>query len=212
MVLTIGDIMIPLSLMAVILPLAVYFLIVGLLNSRSRPQVLTGGEDSLLLAGAMSALFWPAVVVNFGVPVLAAILAGGVALAGVCLALHRPRSWVIYNLPADQVEHLLGPLLTALGASRGSHAGEWHFASGASVILDRFPLFRNVSIRFRGEDESLRKRLEAAILTAMTTARTDTTPLAMMLLLLAVVMLACPLMIIAPQADEIARHIAELFQ
>jgi hypothetical protein len=212
MVLTIGNIMIPVSLMAVFLPLAVYFLILGLLNSRSRPQVLTGAEDGLILIGAMSALFWPTVVVNFGIPILAAVLAGSVVIAGLAMVWHRPRTWVIYNLPETQVERLWNSLLESLGATPGQRTGEWELADGATVTLDRFPLFRNVSIRLRGADEALRSRLEKAILARMTTTTTDTSPAAMMLLLLAVIMLAWPLMVMAPQADEIARRIAELFQ
>jgi hypothetical protein len=212
MVLTIGNIMIPVSLMAVLLPLAVYFLILGLLNSRSRPQVLTGAEDGLILIGAMSALFWPTIVVNFGIPLLAAVLAGSIVIAGVIMRWLCPRTWVIYNLPENQVERLWDSLMDAVGASPTQCDGEWELPDGAIVTLDRFPLFRNVSIHLRGGDETVRRQLGRTILDRMAATTTDTAPAAMMLLLLAVIMLAWPLMAMAPQADEIARRLAEFFQ
>ncbi|MGB2822184.1 MAG: hypothetical protein WBF17_14465, partial [Phycisphaerae bacterium] len=51
------DLGVSLRIATVVVPVALYFLVLGLLNSRPRPQLLRGRRDFALLIVALSPLF-----------------------------------------------------------------------------------------------------------------------------------------------------------
>jgi len=107
-----------LRLTAIVLPVALYFLVLGLLNSRKHPQLLTSRQDFALLMTTMSPLVLVPVLGllhgGWGVG-LAAVLLGGLGV----LLLTDPRGgpWVIYNLSSDQAFDVTQRCLTRLGVT-----------------------------------------------------------------------------------------------
>lgn len=202
----IGHLAISLRVAMVVVPVALYFLILGLLNSRHCPQLLRGRRDFALLLVALSPLFvLPLLAWSGGSPV--ALVAVAVA-AGAALTLLAPpgASWVIYNIEAAEAAHAVeralrdaGIAFERLGCSFG--LGE----TGAAIELSAFPLLRNVSIRLTGTRADVRGRFEAALAARLRHVPAETTPMTMALLLVAAAMLVAPLVMVAPRAGEIVR-------
>ena len=64
----------------VVVPVAVYFLVLGLLNSRPHPQLLSGRLDFALLTAAISPLFAVPVLRYFGISLLSVATAVALGL------------------------------------------------------------------------------------------------------------------------------------
>ena len=194
-------------------PVALYFLILGLLNSRRHPQLLTGRRDAALLVAVLGPLFVLPVVSWAGaswwtLASVAAVLGAGAFLLG-----GRRASWVIYNLTVDQACGAVGQALEAMGMEFRREAGTFHLAGGdAAVRIDSFPLLRNVSVHVRGCDDRFARRFERALLGRLTAIRAETTPMALALLLVATAMLVVPLALVARQAGQIVRTLTDLLQ
>ena len=197
----------------VAVPVAVYFLILGLLNSRAHPQLLTARRDFALLVGALSPLFLLPLfpyVLTFAAGLLVTL----VLLAGVCVLVPRRRSWVIYNLLPSQGSLIVEPTLRDMHL-RITPRGRVGFdlpEQHATVEVSAFPLLRNVSIRLRGEGDlsTLTKRFERKLGEELASVRTEPSPMAVGLLLVGTAMLVAPLAMVAHRADEIVRILTDL--
>jgi len=196
---------------AIVVPVAMYFLILGLLNSRRHPQLLTGRRDFALLFGALSPLFLVPAVSYLGASPLGTLIVIAAVAAGVALVLPRRHAWVIYNLPAEGAVDTIGAALreanlnpTATG--RGFRLRE----DNAFLEITAFPLLNNVSLRLRTADESLAQRVEASLANRLAETRTDTSPMAVSLLLVATAMIVAPLAMVAPRVPEIVRLLTGL--
>jgi len=200
-----------LHLAAIVVPVALYFLILGLLNSRRHPQLLTGRRDFALLFGALSPLFVVPAVSYMGASPLGTLIVIAAIAAGVALVLPRRHAWVIYNLPADRavetIEAALGEAnLYPVATQRGFKLQE----NNAFLEIAAFPLLNNVSLRLRDGDVSLARQVEASLASQLARTTTDTSPMAMSLLLVATVMLVAPLAMVAPRVPEIVRLLTGL--
>ena len=196
---------ISLRVATVVVPVALYFLILGLLNSRPRPQLLRGRHDFAMLLVALCPLFV--------LPVLSwsggswAALAAVAAAVGAGLVLLSPpaASWVVYNiLPCEAAEAVRQALRLANVEFRPGDGG-FDLGDGSAVRLSSFPLLRNVSVRLTGADPDVSRRFERALAERLGTVAAETTPMAMALLLVATAMLVAPLAMAAPRAAEIVR-------
>ena len=204
--------MIPEPFITVVMAVAVYFLILGLLNSRKTPQLLTGPEDSLLLIGSVCLLIVPALIGRLSATGLLAAL--GLAVGGAVgyLVLSRPRVWVVYNLRAAHADTLVQDVLSTMGRSFVRDRRQFILSEGARVEVNCFALLRSVSIRLHGGDEQLRRQFGRLLTKATTTMSAETSPGAMALLLVAMAMLIAPLTFAAHRAGEIVRLISDLLQ
>ncbi|MGA2266509.1 MAG: hypothetical protein ABSH10_08790 [Phycisphaerae bacterium] len=160
---SIADIAISTRVATLMGPVAVYFLVLGLLNTRRRPQMLTGRTDFALLIAALSPLvFLPVLRFLGGSPLIA--LAIAVLLAGMVLALSPSRSWVVYNISAyaaaDAVAAALGKLGVDFARSAEGFVVE---AEGITITVGGFPLLRNATIRLRGADRRFTRAFQAAL-------------------------------------------------
>jgi len=197
----------------VVLPVAVYFLLLGLLNSRPRPQLLAARTDFLLLNGA----FFPA----FCVPVVGALAASAWALplvlgavVGLMALLAPPRGggWVIYNITLPQTLRALERALRA--------TGEPFRREGRQLVLTRRdarfhltapPLLRNVSVWSEGPDRRLiAELLEPALRRELGRLQAQPNPAALTFLLIATAMLVAPLGLFADRMPEMVRLITAL--
>jgi hypothetical protein len=195
-------------IVTVVVPVALYFLLLGLLNSRRRPQLLTGRQDFVLLVAALGPLFALPAVEVWGLPALVA--AAAAAAAAVVLLAPRGASWVIYNLPAARARDAVAEALDRAQLPARPVADGFDLAAGPRVRLRRFSLLRNVSIRLTGAGREAAGRFEAALADVLGGVRVETSPMAVSLLLVATAMLVAPLALVAHRAGELVRLLTHL--
>ena len=195
----------------VVAPVALYFLILGLLNSRRHPQLLTGRRDFALLIIALTPLFALPALYYAGVSFPVVALSAMVVAGGVALLAPRGRSWVIYNMSIGEARRTLTDALGALGLPvRTEGAGLKIEGSDARVVVGGFPLLRNVSVRLVGGDEKLARRIERELARRLAAVSAETSPTAVALLLVATAMLIGPLTLVADRVPEMVRIITDL--
>lgn len=195
---------------AVVAPVAVYFLILGLLNSRRRPQLLSGRLDFALLIVALGPLFVLPVLRCWGLSVPVVLSAAG-AVAAVAMLVPRSNTWVIYNLRAADARDAVERALRSIAADfRADDTGFAIGDRGGRLRIGEFPLLRNVTIRLDADDDRLGARFESALERALADYRTETSPMAVSLLLVATAMLVAPLALVAHRVPEIVRLLTNL--
>jgi hypothetical protein len=202
---------------AVVVPVAMYFFILGFLNTRRTPQLLTARLDFSLLLAALGPLFVLPLIqwARPSAPTTALAMAACVAGAVVWLGWQR-RGWVIYNLDADVARDLLAD---ALGETCDDvRAAEDGFVvrldeTRGSVRLDPFPLLRNVSITLAGGSDALAASLEKALHDRLGLRRAEPAPMAVVMLMIAAAMAVAPLALVAHEGVPVlVRLLNDLLQ
>lgn len=196
---------------AVVVPVSLYFLVLGLLNTRHRPQLLRARRDFAMLIVALSPLLVCPLLTWMGHSLAALAVAAAVAVAAM-LALRPPRaSWVVYNITPAEAFDAVARSLERGGLSFERDQGDRIFRlPHGSVELSSFPLLRNVSIRMTGCDDRAVELFERALAGRIELLSAQTTPMAMALLLVATAMLVAPLVMVAPKAVEIVRILTDM--
>ncbi|MCL2701835.1 MAG: hypothetical protein FWE88_09130 [Phycisphaerae bacterium] len=208
-------------LAAIVLPVALYFLVLGLLNSRRHPHMLTSRQDFVLLMATLSPLLLvPAMGMLHGpwaVAVAAAVLGG---LGTLLLTDHRDGQWVIYNLPQEDAFDVMERCLARLGAKTKTVANGLEFfdksanahTDGTCMRLEirPFPMLRNVSLRLRNADPHFTRRFRDELSRQLAAMEAPTTPMAMGLLIVATAMMMAPLAMIVQKAPELVRLLTDL--
>ncbi|MFW6061758.1 MAG: hypothetical protein ACOC93_03015 [Planctomycetota bacterium] len=200
------------QLATVVVPVAVYFLTLGLLNSRAHPQLLTGRQDFALLNLAICPVLLIPLMQYVHVAAVPAVLAG---LGGVILVVHLfgggPRSWVIYNLPLPEARRAVARALQQMDASAQADRGGYRLpAEDAYVQVGGFPLLRNASVRIVGGDPGLCRRFEQHLARTLDTVPAETHPTVVALLLVATAMLVAPVTLVAHRMPEMVRLLTDL--
>jgi len=195
----------------VVTPVAVYFLILGLLNSRRHPQLLTGRQDFTLLIAAMSPLVVMPVLQYFGPSARALATAAGATAAAVLLLAPRGATWVIYNISLADARDAVAESLRDMGVRAVPADGRFILPDhAASVQVGGLSLLRNVSVRLRGGAKALARDFDGAISRRLSGSPAETSPMAAAFLLVATAMLVAPLALAAQRAPEIVRIITDL--
>jgi hypothetical protein len=195
-----------------VVPVAVYFLVLGLLNSRRHPQMLSARLDFGLLWTAMSPLFVVPALHVVGVSVASVLLAAIAIAAGAVSLAPRGHRWVVYNATPSQAHDAVAWALQAIHPGVRRVGGTLTAPDGEFVVeVTEFPILRNVSICFRGP-EDLSKRFAEALGGTLTGMSAETAPSTVALLLVATGMLVAPLAMMANQAGQIARLLTGLLQ
>ncbi|RPI59765.1 MAG: hypothetical protein EHM48_08370, partial [Planctomycetaceae bacterium] len=110
-------------LTTVVAPVGIYFLVLGLLNSRRHPQLLSGRQDFSLLFISLSLLFLLPLASYVGLSMTGAVLLA-LALAAVVFFLSpQDRMWVIYNLPRMEARSAIARSLRAMNVDFADDAG-----------------------------------------------------------------------------------------
>jgi len=212
MVLGVEQLSITIRIATVVVPVAVYFLILGLLNSRRHPQLLSGRQDFAVLLVAMSPLVVLPVLSIVGPSLPAVLCIVGALAAGIFLLAPRTGNWVIYNIPADGALRAVEQALRSLGMK--AHQQQDGLIripqEDATIQIGGFRLLRNVSIRLRGGSDGLADRFDKALASVLGGVRAETSPTAVALLLVATAMLVAPLALMARHAPEIVRLLTDL--
>jgi hypothetical protein len=211
-----------LRLTAIVLPVALYFLVLGLLNSRRHPQLLTSRQDFVLLMTILSPLVLvPALgmLEGFWGVGVAAMLLGGLGL--LLLTDHRGGQWVVYNLPPDQAVGVMERCLarlnttatrteTGLEFTESSDANHGDAPSRVTLEIRPFPLLRNVSLRLRNASPHLTRRFRDELSRHLVAMETPTTTMAMALLITATTMMIAPLTLVVQKAPELVRLLTDV--
>ena len=200
-----GHLGISLRVATVMVPIAMYFLILGLLNSRSRPQLLRGRHDFAMLLVALCPLFVLPVLSWSGGSWAALAAVGAAVGAGLALLSPPAPSWVIYNILPDDAAEAIRQALRLADIEFHPGQGQFELGDGSAVRWSSFPLLRNVSVHLTGADPAVSRCFEAALAKRLGIISAETTPMAMALLLVATAMLVAPLALVAPRAGEIVR-------
>jgi hypothetical protein len=155
-------------------PLAVYLLLLGVVNYGRRPLIVSGGRDTAALGIALSgfvligplALLMPmAAASRFGIWIWP--LLGGLYILAITLVVlvGRPRL-VIYNMTAERLRPILADLVTHLD-SQARWAGDtlWLPQLGVHLHIESFPAMHNVSLIAIKAEQPLEgwQRLERAL-------------------------------------------------
>lgn len=196
----------------VIVPVAGYFFIIGLLNTRRRPQILTGRLDFSLLMLALCPGFVLPVLELFGLTLPSATAVMVVIAAGVWLLGPAGRSWVVYNLSPVQADRVLRRAMDALGwrysvTSDGYKVEE----QGVNLRVSGFWVLRNVSVHLSGGSDGLCSDFARELGAAMARTSARTQAMAMAMLLVSIGMLVAPLAMVAHRVPEIVRLLADFW-
>jgi len=194
-----------------VVPVGMYFLILGLLNSRRRPQLLTGRRDFVLLIAALGPLFILPVLVCFAAPPGPVLLGVALLCAAIWALAPRGRTWVLYNIPQAEASRSVERALTAMELEFRSRENGFDLVGrDAAIEVCCFSLLRNVSIRLRGGGDCLARRFERELSRAVSDVRVETGPMVVAMLLVSAAMLVVPLTLVAHRAGEIVRLLTDL--
>jgi hypothetical protein len=200
-----------LQLAAVVVPISLYFLVLGILNSRPNPQLLRGRRDFSLLMAALAPLVLVPLLRYLG-PVPLTLLAVVVAAAAaIVLLAPRGEQWVIYNLPAEQARQAVERALELAGVEYRGRREEISLPRvGGRLKISPFPLLKNVSIHLEDCPRGFARRFEPALQEVLSAHVAHTSRTAVTLLLVSAVMLAAPLTLLAHRVPEVVRLITHL--
>lgn len=138
-----------------LLPLALYLLVVGTVNSRRRPLLTTGTYDLTALAFGLSGLVlvgplqWILKSLQWMlIAPTAPILLIGIFVSGTAvLILSQPRRLVIYNFSVESLRETLWEMLKAVDPEAKIAGSRVMLPClGLEIRIEAFPAFRNVSI------------------------------------------------------------------
>ena len=198
----------------VVVPVAGYFLILGLLNSRRRPQLLTGREDFSRLMLALCLGFVLPILERAGLSPAAAVGVTAALVTAIWLLGPERCSWVVYNLPPGQADRVVRSVLAGMGWRSVRTDGGYRVEEpDITIRVSGFRMLRNVSVRLAGPGASKFARWfgdELARVLARTHARAH--PMGVAMLLVATAMMVAPLALIAHRAPEFVRLLVDLWQ
>ena len=140
-------------------PVAIYLLLLGVINLARRPLVVSGGRDAaalglavsgLVFVGPMALLFPESVAAHFGPAGTKYLWLTFIGLLAICLIMVllilRPRL-IIYNISVDQLRPILAEVVERMDPE-ARWAGDCLFLPGLGVQLhlESFGWMRNVSL------------------------------------------------------------------
>ncbi len=202
------DISIAVQVALVAVPVATYFLVLGLLNSRAHPQLLSGGLDFAMLILALAPLVGAPALMYFGGSIYS--LVAIVSIGAVIIAVLAPRkTWVIYNLSGQQGPEIVYDALRDLGIKCTIERGVIDIPSRGKVYVSSFSPLRNVTVRVKCDDD-LYAQLGHSLGARLAEITAQTSNMAMSLLLVATAMMVAPLSLVAHRVPEIVRIIGDL--
>jgi len=138
-----------LIMVANVAPIALYFLILGLVNSHSRPYLISSRSDFIALTIALApVLMWP--VPSFVQAGMVWPLIVGLLLAAVAFFLLLPRhdaGFVIYNISEARCMRIVGEAMRRLGLRGRWDGGTWcSEGDDIRVHLGKIAMLRNVTL------------------------------------------------------------------
>jgi hypothetical protein len=212
----------PLRLAIALVPLAAYALVLGLINLRRRPLVVSGGSDLCALGVALSGvmfigpveLFRPdAATIELGNYIWALLMALYLLLVLLVMLAARPRI-IIYNIRPDELHPVLAGTASRLDPDArwaGNHLSlpRW----GVQLHIDSIDLMRNVSLVSAGGRQSVEgwRRLTRELGSALATTRVKSNPRAVGFLIGSAALLWVSISQMLRHPIELAQAVGEVF-
>jgi len=196
----------------VMAPVAVYFLLLGLLNSRPRPQLLTARSDFILLNVAVLPIFCLPVLSFVGASAWTLPAAAGAILAVAAFLAPRAGQWVVYNISMPEALRAAERALRAMGLAY-RREGRALVCPDASLRLRlrAVTLLRNVSLSAEGDGAArCARQFHDHLAVELARVSAGTSPMAATFLLLATTLIVTPLGLFADRMPEIVRIITDL--
>jgi len=213
----------PLHVALAIGPMAVYLLVLGLLNLSRRPLVITGGRDLFALGIALSGfvvigpldLFMPlAAATHFGVWIWPLLLGLYVLILLLIVLISRPRL-VVYNVLPGEVRVILQRMIDRLNlphtwAGNSLSLPNW----GIELHMTTFLVMRNVSLSATGTRQSfqgwrwLRRELEMEL----SQVEVPPNPIGLTLLTFSLLMIGGLIMRLMQNPSAVTRSLIEMLR
>lgn len=204
---------ISIRLTTVMAPVAVYFLVLGLLNSRRHPQLLSGRFDFAILLAALCPLFVVPIMDYFAASAVSVVLSAAAAAALIALLAPRGNNWVIYNISQPQAKQVIEEILDSMGTPASQCPEGLRLDSRQAIRISGFALLRNVTVELKGANSEFSETFQSALNARLAGIRTDASPMAVTLLLVATAMLVVPLAMVAHRGmPELVRLLTDLLQ
>ncbi len=193
-------------------PAGVYFLILGFLNTRRCPQLLSGRRDFVILLTVMSPAFiLPVLYYAHWSPLFViAICTASAPVIG--LLVPRGYSWVIYNITPADTRDAIARTLRSLQLE-GSLDGQGGFRlpqNDVRIRIAGFSLLSNVSVHLDRADRQFAHRFAAELGSTLRSMRVEVNPMGTTMLLIAMAMLVAPLGMMTRRVPEIVRILTDL--
>lgn len=204
-----------LLLVAFVAPVAVYFLMLGLVNSHATPRLVSCRDDFVALTGVMipfliapvpalarAALWWVIV-----------LEAGLAAYAFFALLPGRHAGWVIYNIGSGRGRELVRRCVAELGWGGEWRSGSWSGASGRLHVTS-LSVLRNITVHVElhsPEAESQRLALRSLLEERLSRVQQLPSATGACMLLLGVGMLSVPIWIVGRHIEELVEAVVHLF-
>jgi hypothetical protein len=196
----------------VVVPVAIYFLLLGLLNSQRHPQLIAGRTDFILLIAAFAPTFLVPALSLLGASAWVIVALAAVLAVTALLAPPRKGNWVVYNITSAEVLRAAERALQAMGESFTRNGRR--IVLGNRDVMLRFsamPLLRNVSVAAAGDDaRTFQQDFESRLAGQLSDIPSPRSPMAVTFLLIATAMLVAPLGLMADRMPEMVRIITDL--
>lgn len=198
---------------AIIAPVGLYFFILGLINSRPTPQVVSSRTDFFVLVFLIGPVFVLPILTITG---LSLVLSGLViVLMGILLWVlsGSADSWVIYNTSETLAHDIISQVLEDMGLAYKRVYGEYRLTSpNVTVQVSSFAILRNVSVKITGANRDVVHEFESRMVGYYSSVRARTSMMAVTLMLLSMAMLSAPMLMIAHHAPQIAQIISDFWR
>ncbi len=212
----------PLRFAIAAVPLASYLLLLGLINSRRRPFLTSGGCDVMALGVALSGLMFvgpielfrpEAATQSFGNYIWLFLLCFYFLWLLLMMLLGRPRL-VIYNISAEELHPLLAELAPKLDASARWAGNQLSLpTAGVQIHIDRLDLMRNVSLVASGGQQSIEgwRRVAHDLSRALRKVRVRMNPRAIGFFVVAIALFATSIAHLLLHSNALQRALNEIF-
>jgi hypothetical protein len=199
-----------LRITAVIAPVVLYFLLLGILNTRKRPQLLTGKQDLAMWLLALSPLMIHPLMGWVGGGLATALACGALLVSAFLVLAPRHPAWVIYNLPLERATALIERAVGDAGHTCQTKNDVIEIDGKGSLTLSTFPVINTVSIRMDRQDPTLAVLLERSLASRLAKQDVEPSPMAVAILLVAMAMAIAPTTLLAQQAPQLVRLFTDL--
>jgi hypothetical protein len=155
-----------LQLILVLGPLAVYFLVLGLVNSLARPCLVNACVDFLLLTVAfIPVLLVPLItLIQHGHSIIALSVLVAILTVFFSMLPDRRSRWVVYNCTIQQCTRLMERAARRVGGSVALADDQARLSpSGISIQISALPWLRNLTLRLAGGQGNSRSEFLAAL-------------------------------------------------
>lgn len=203
-------------------PLAVYLLLIGILNYSRRPFLTTGSRDSTALGVAISGLVIVGPMELFMPPAAADRFSGWVWIlllmfyglcVSLCILLMRPRL-VIYNISVDQLRPILMAAVHDIDKD-SRWAGDSLTVPSLGIQLHVEPsILRNVQLVSSGPKQNLEGwvKLEQQLVEALKPIRSSRNPVGLgMIIIAGLIGLSCTIWMVS-SPENIAQSLSDMLR